>query len=699
MKKIIVLVCAIFMMYSCTNNQNPFFEEVWNTPYGVPPFDKITEAHFKPAFEEGMKRHNQEIQAIINNPEAPTFENTIVAFENTGRFLERVNIVFSGLSGSERTATMGKLEQELSPVLSKHVDEINTNTALFARIKTVYEQQKQNASLQGEDLALLNETFKGFVRGGANLSDADKQTLKTINARLAELSSQYRNNAMNDNNAYRLVIKDAAELSGLPDNTVAEAKALATRNNEPDAWMFTLDNPCRIPFLTYSDNRALREQMYKAYLNKGNNDNANDNKKVAAQMASLQHQKAVLLGYETAADFILANRMAKDTKTVMDFLDKLWKPTQKVVANEIKTLQAMIDAEQGGFKLAGWDWWYYTEKVRKSHYALDESEVSQYLVLENVTAGAFELAHRLYGLTFETLNDIPKFNAEAHAYLVKDENGEDLAIFYTDYFPRATKRGGAWMTSYRKEEGYPGQRVLPVIINICNLTRGVDGKPSLITMDEAETVFHEFGHALHGILSKCKYRSIAGTSVKRDFVELPSQVMENWVFRPEMLQLYAKHYETGAVIPDALIAKINKASKFNQGFKTMEYLAASYLDLAWFTLKTDEEQNTSEFEAAAMAKIQLPSEIAPRYRSTYFTHVFGGGYTAGYYCYIWAEVLDSDAFQTFVKTGNVFDTATAKRFRTEILERGNSDEPMTLYKNFKGAEPTTDAILEKRGLK
>lgn len=700
MKKVILATAvALTILTGCQQKvENPFFAETWNTPYGVPPFDQIKFEHYKPAFEEGMKQQNAEIEAIVTNSDAPTFENTIVALENSGRFLAKVSTVFFCLIGSDRTDEMQALNEELAPVLSKHEDEIAMNAKLFERIKAVYEQ-KETLNLQGEDAVLLENAYKDFVRGGANLNESDKAQLKKINEDLSVLASQYGKNAQNDNNAFRLVIENKEDLSGLPQASIAAAAELAKAEGKEGKWLFSLDKPSLLPFLTYADQRELREKIFKGYANKGNNDNENDNKKIAAKIASLELQKAKLFGFETAAAFILDDRMAKTPETVKTFLDELWEPTQKMVSKERNELQAMIDAEKGGFKLQPWDWWYYAEKVKKANYNFDENEFREYLKLDNVVQGCFDVTTKLWGLTYTEIKDIPKFNPEAKAFLVKDADGSELAIFYADYHPRPSKRQGAWMTSYRKQSGYPDSNIIPIIINVSNYTKASGDQPALLSLDETETLFHEFGHALHGMLSKCKYRSISGTSVKRDFVELPSQIMENWALEPQVLKMYAKHWKTGEVIPDSLIVKMQNASKFNQGFATSEFLAAALLDYDWYTLTTTEEQNTSDFEKESMAKIMLIDEIIPRYRSTYFTHIFGGGYAMGYYGYTWAEVLDSDAFQAFVETGDIFNPEVAQKFRKNILEKGGTEEPMKLYVNFRGKEPNTDALLKKRGLK
>jgi peptidyl-dipeptidase Dcp len=567
------------------------------------------------------------------------------------------------------------------------------NAKLFARVKTVYEQKDQ-LNLDTESVNLLEKTYKSFERAGANLSEENQAELRKINGELSVLLVKYSQNVLADNNVFRIVVEKEEDLSGLPASSIQAAAELAKDKGLEGKWVFTLDAASRIPFLQYADKRELRQQMLEGYAHKGNNNNANNNKEVVQKIASLQYRKAKLLGFPDYASFALDDRMAKTPAAVNDFLQKLWEPTKKVTAQELAELQKLANASGLNGRIEPWDWWYYTEKLRKSKFDLNEEDIRPYFQLENVRAGAFMMANKLYGITLEEI-DIPKFNPEATAYLVKDADGSELGVFYTDYFPRASKSAGAWMNNIREQHG----NVRPVIVNICNFTKPTAETPSLLTLDEVTTLFHEFGHALHGLLSKCKYQSVAGTNVLRDFVELPSQIHENWALYPEVLKMYAKHYQTGEIIPDALIEKIQKTEKFNMGFTTCELLAAAILDMAWYTLQTADYQDVEKFEKAVMDKIGLTYAIIPRYRSTYFTHIFSNDYSAGYYSYIWAEVLDADAFQAFVESGNIFDAATAKAFRSNILEKGSSDNPMTLYKAFRGKEPNGDALLIKRGLK
>ncbi len=694
MKKISLIALAMTaILGSCgTSTTNPFFT-AWKTPYGVPPFDEIKNEHFLPAFEKGIEQMQAEINSIAANTEAPTFENTIVAMDNSGALLSKVSGVFFNLTESDSDSLKQAIEEEISPKLSKSYDDIYLNAQLFARVKAVYEQKDQ-LNLDAESASLLEKTYKSFVRSGANLNAEDQASLRKLNEELSVLAVKYGQNVLGDNNDFRVVVDQEADLAGLPAAAVQAAAELAKSKGLEGKWVFTLDAASRISFLQYADSRDLRRQMFEGYSHKANHNNAFNNKEVAQKIASLSYRKAQLLGFADYASFALEDRMAKDPATVNAFLQKLWEPAKKVTEQELAELQKIANAMGQKDRIEPWDWWYYTEKLRKEKFDLSEEEVRPYFQLENVVEGAFMVANKLYGISFEKI-DIPKFNPEATPYLVKDADGSELGIFYTDFFPRASKRSGAWMNNIREQHG----DVRPVIVNVCNFTKPTADAPSLLNIDEVETLFHELGHALHGLLTKCKYQSIAGTNVLRDFVELPSQINENWAMHPQVLKMYAKHYQTGEVIPDALIEKIQKAGKFNMGFVTTEFLAASILDMNWYTLQTADLQDVEQFEKAAMDKIGLTYAIIPRYRSTYFTHIFGGGYAAGYYSYIWAEVLDADAFQAFEETGDIFNPEVAKAFRSNVLEKGGSEDPMALYRAFRGKDPNGDALLVKRGLK
>ncbi|UCF05618.1 MAG: M3 family metallopeptidase [bacterium] len=676
--------------------QNPFFSE-FDTPFGVPPFDRIEVAHYMPAFEEGMKRHKAEIEAIVDNPEAPTFENTLDALEASGWMLTQVSNVFFNMNSALTNEEIQEIAKEIAPQLSKHFDEIRFNEKLFERIKTLY-SQRDKLSLTAEQEILLEKYYKDFVRGGANLSPEKKEILGKINEELSVLSLTFGENVLKENNRFKLVIDDEKNLAGLPDNVIAAAAEAAADRDHEGKWVFTLHKPSMLPFITYSPKRDLRKKIFKAYINRGNNDDELDNKKICSKMAALRVKRAHLLGFETHADYVLDVYMAKEPKSVYGLLDKLWKPALARAKDEAEALQGIIDREGGGFKLEPWDWWYYAEKLKKERYALDEEMLRPYFKLENVIDGSFALATRLYGITFEERTDIPKYHEDVKVFELKEADGTHIGILYTDYFPRESKRGGAWESAYRSVSSVGGEKKTPVVVNCGNFTKPTADSPSLITLDEVLTLFHEFGHGLHELLSECTYPRLTGTNVAWDFVELPSQIMENFVTEPEMLKLYARHFETGDPMPDELIAKIRKARHFNQGFATTEYLAASILDMDWHTITEPTEVDPIEFENASLDRIGLIPEIIVRYRSPYFRHIFAGDYSSGYYSYIWAEVLDADAFQAFKKT-SLFDRETAQRFRENVLARGGSEDPMKLYVRFRGKEPGIEPLLERRGLK
>ncbi|AEI48373.1 M3 family metallopeptidase [Runella slithyformis] len=677
-------------------SQNPFFS-TYTTPFGVPPFDQIKNEHFEPAFIEGMNRQAAEIAAITAQKEAPTFANTILALENSGDLMDRVGTVFFNFNNANTNDGLQKIAQTLSPKLSKHRDDIQLNAELFKRVKAVYDQ-RNSLKLTGEQKMLLEKTYKSFVRSGAALSAEKQERMRKINAEMSLLTLKFGQNLLAENNNYTLVIEKAEDLSGLPASLIAAAADDAKKRKMEGKWVFTLQNPSIMPFLQYADNRALREKIFKAYLERGNHNDAYDNKALMTNIVALRAEKAALLGYENHAAYVLEESMAQTPAKVSALLNQLWTATVPVTKQEAAELQTMMDKDGRNEKLEGWDWRYYAEKLRKQKYDLKEEELRPYFALDNVRQGIFTLCQRLYGLKFEPRADIPVYHEEVMAYEVKEANGQPVGVMYMDFHPRASKRGGAWMTSYRKQELQNGKRIAPVVSIVCNFSRPTGGAPALLSMDEVHTFFHEFGHALHGLLSNVTYGSLSGTSVPRDFVELPSQIMENWSTEPEMMKLYAKHYQTGEVIPEALIEKMKKSSLFNQGFETSEYLAASLLDMSYHTLRPGQTPtDVLTFEKEAMDKIGLISQIPPRYRTTYFQHIFSGGYSAGYYSYIWSAVLDADAFEVFKQKG-LFDQKSAQSFRKNVLEKGGTDEPMKLYLNFRGAEPDIKPLLRRRGL-
>lgn len=680
------------------SSENPFLAE-WETPFEVPPFDSIKLEHYRPAFEEAMERHKQRIQTIYMQRSAPTFQNTIAALDRGGSLLDRVSNVFFAMTSSMTNDDLQAIAKDIAPKLSQHRDEIFLNELLFQRIKSVRDRREE-LDLTAEQAKLLDEYYKDFVRGGANLPPDDKERLKEINSRLSVLSVRFGENVLKENNRFELVIDNKADLAGLPDTVIAAAAEAAKERGHEGKWVFTLHKPSMIPFLQYSQKRPLREKIYRGYINRGNHDDELDNKKILAEMVALRVERAKLLGYETHAHYVLEDNMAKAPGKVYELLRDVWAPALKRAKQEVEEMQQLIDEENGGFELASWDWWYYAEKVKKRKYELDEEMLRPYFKLDNVLNGAFEVANRLYGITFEQCNDIPLYHEDVTAYQVKDADGGHLGILYVDYFPRSSKRGGAWMGEFRQQFKINGENKRPIIYNVGNFSKPTENKPSLLSLEEVETLFHEFGHGLHGLLSDCTYKSLAGTEVARDFVELPSQLMENWAIEPAVLKMYARHYRTGEPMPDELIEKIREARHFNQGFATTEYLAASFLDMDWHTQTTPRPDiDVIKFENSCLDKIGLIPEIISRYRSPYFQHIFAGDYSSGYYSYIWAEVLDADAFEAFKETDDIFNQKIATAFRENILERGGTEEPMKLYKKFRGRKPSIEPLLKRRGLK
>ena len=696
MKKLFLFLIASIMMIACSKQEsNPFLVE-WDTPYGLPPFNKIEEKHYLPALEAGIEQQQAEIEAIVKDTAAPTFENTIAAYEKSGALLNKVSLVLFNLSESDATESLQKLMEQVLPMISEHNDNIFMNADLFKRVNTVFMEQDK-VDLTIEQKMVLEKMHRHFVRNGIGLN-AEKQTrLREINKQLSALEQKFGNNLLAETNAFQLILDKEEDLEGLPEAVRIAAAESAKEAGMEGKWLFGLQKPSWIPFMQYSQRRDLREKMFKAYSMRGNNDNANDNKQIVLDIMKLRIEKANMMGFDTPANFILDETMAKNSKTVNAFLAKIFVPALAKAKKERAEMQQIIDREKGGFKLAAWDWDFYAEKLRQEKYALNEDDIKPYFQMENVRAGVFAVASKLYGLKFEKLDSVPTYHSDVETFKITDADGSLIGLFYTDYYPRSSKRGGAWMSNFRDSYVVDGKEIRPIVVNVGNFTKPTATTPSLLTLDEVETMFHEFGHALHGLLTKCNYLSVSGTNVARDFVELPSQVLENWAFQPEVLAMYAKHYKTGEVIPAELVEKIQQTATFNQGFMTTELVAASILDMNWHDLTSVEGLDVNAFEKEQMDKIGLIDEIIPRYRTTYFNHIFNSSYSAGYYSYLWAEVLDKDAFELFKEKG-IFDPETAHAFRKNILEKGGSDDPMKLYKQFRGAEPNPEAMIKGRGL-
>ncbi len=669
----------------------------FTTPFGVPPFDKIELEDYMPAFKEAIAQQQKEVDDIVGQTAAPDFENTIVALDQSGSLLRKVNAVFSGLNSANTNDEMQALSRELSPLLSKNSDDIRLNKDLFARVKTVYDN-RESLNLNKEQKKLLEETYKSFVRGGANLDAEQQARLRELNSEISMLQLTFGQNMLKETNAFQLVIENKDDLAGLPESLILNAEVAARAAGLEGKWLFTLHNPSVMPFLQYADNRALREKIFKGYINRGNNGNDADNKDVVLKLVTLRLEKAKLMGYDDYASFVLEDRMAKTSDKVYALLDEIWKPALGKAKEELADINAEIKKEGGNFEAEGWDWRYYFEKAKKAKFDLDENQVRPYLKLENVRDGAFLLANKLYGITFTPIKEIPLPHPDAQAFECKDKDGTHLGVLYMDFFPRASKRGGAWCGTYRSQTYKDGKRQGPVVTIVCNFSQPAPGQPALLSADEAETLFHEFGHGLHNLFKDVHYYGVSG--VPRDFVELPSQVMEHWVFEPELLKEYAKHYETNEVIPAELIEKLDKSGKYGQGFATTEYLAASLLDMDFHVLKeVHEGADVMKFEETVLGERRLLKQIPSRYRTTYFNHTMGGGYTAGYYSYIWAEVLDADAYQAYKETGDIFNQEVAAKFREYVLTPGGIDDAMDMYKNFRGKEPNTEPLLKNRGLK
>ncbi|MFO7939646.1 MAG: M3 family metallopeptidase, partial [Bacteroidales bacterium] len=621
------------------------------------------------------------------------------ALEYSGKLLSKVSSVFYGLRSANTNDGIKEISGEVGMMLSSHYDDINLNMDLFNRIEEVY-NQKDELGLNQEQSMLLEDTYKGFVRSGINLPEDKKSRLREINSRLSELSNEFGQNLLAETNNFQLVIDNKQDLAGLPEGVIAGAAETASAEGMEGKWLFTTQKPSMLPFLQYAENRDLREKLYKGYFNRGDNDNEYDNKAIVAEIANLRVERAHLLGFDSYADYVLEDRMAKKSENVYNLLDELWAAALPVAKQERAAMQEVIDSEGGDFQLASWDWWYYAEKVRQQRYSLDENEIRSYFQLENVREGAFYTANQLFGLTINEIDDenFPKPHPDAQVFEVLDNDNSHLGILYMDFHPRASKKPGAWCGVYRKQHRtQTEENVAPVVTIVCNFSKPVGNTPALLSFDEASTLFHEFGHGLHQLLSDNQYKSLSGTSTPRDFVELPSQIMENWAAEPEVMNVYAKHYETDEVIPEALVEKMKNAGKFNQGFATVEYLAASLLDMEYHTLTEKQDIDVESFEKNYLDEIGLIDEIKPRYRTTYFNHIWASGYSAGYYSYIWAGVLDADAFEAFKET-SLFDQETATAFREHVLSKGGTDDAMEMYKRFRGQEPSKEPLLRRRGL-
>ena len=696
MKKVLILGVMAMSLLAC-NQTNPLLEQP-NTPFGVPAFDKVKIEHYLPAFEEAIRQNKAEIDAIVNNEDAPTFENTIVALDRSGLLLDRVTGVFFNVLEADGNDEMNAIAEQVSPMLSELSDGIILNDALFQRVKAVYDEREQ-LGLNAEQMRLVTQTYKAFADNGANLPEDKKERLKEINQELSLLSLKFGNNVVAETNSddVKRFITDEALLAGLPESAKAAAAEEAEAAGHPGEWLFTPKRTSFTPVLQYCENRELRKQLLMDYTTRGNHDNENDNKAVIIREMELRIERAKLFGYDNPADYILADCMAKNHQTVDAFLASVWAPSLEAAKREAAELQALLEQDLPGEKLQPWDWWFYAEKLRKAKYDLDEEELKPYFELNNVRKGAFGVATKLYGVQFEKLENMPVYNPEVEVFKVTEADGSLVGILYTDYFPRAGKRPGAWMNNilpqYIDAEGVDHR---PVIINVGNFNKPTAGNPSLLSMDDVETLFHEFGHALHGLLSKAHYKSLSGTNTPRDFVELPSQFMENYAYEPEVLKTYAFHYKTGEVIPDELIEKINKASAFNQGFVTTELLSASILDMDFHELTSAESLDVNAFEAESLKKMGMIDEIIVRYRPTFYNHIFTTGYEAGYYSYTWSAVLDADAFAAFKETGDLFEAETAKRFR-HLLEQGGTRDAQELYLEFRGKEADPKYLLIRKG--
>lgn len=671
-----------------SNNINPLLRSS-QAPFGAPEFHLYSVEHYKEAFEKGIAEKRNEVNDIIENSETPTFANTIDALEQSGKLLEKVSLIFSALNESDGNDAMVEVENYILPLQTELNASVYMSDKLFARIRTLYDA-RESLSLSEEQAIVLEDYYQAFVRGGALLNEKEKARLVQIDTELGLAGVEFGKNLLNDNKRFKLIITDEKELAGLPQSSI-DAAADAAKDENIDGWVITLDKPSCIPFLQYAHNRELRKQVYKAYYGRGDNDNANNNKSVIAKIFRLRQEKARLLGFESYAHFILDEKMAKTPEAALDLLMSIWAPAIEQAKAESAELQKIA-----GHKIEGWDWFYYTEKLRKEKYSLNDEDIKPYFKLDNVVAGAFDCAKKLYNVEFIKRNDIPVYYKGVNAYQVLDNEGKHLGIFYTDFFPRDSKRQGAWMTNFVNQHNICGENQRPFIVNVCNFTPPQGDTPALLNIDEVRTLFHEFGHALHGLLTQVHYPCVSGTNVKHDFVEMFSQINEKWAIHPEVLRTYAKHYKTGDIIPDSLIEKMQRCSHFNSGFETTEIVAAALLDMKMHLLPHYTDFDCNEFENKLRAELGFIPEIEYRYRSTNFAHIFGWEYAVGYYSYLWAEVLDCDAFELFMERG-IFDAETAASFK-QLLEMGGSKDPMREYRRFRGAAPDPAALLRARGL-
>lgn len=699
----ILLLCLTAMMPSCKQENetadNPFLA-AYDTPHGTVPFNLIKAAHYEPAMMTGMEEENKEIEAIINNPEAPTFANTIVPYANSGELLGNVLNVFFNLLEAESNDTLQEIAQKMSPVLTEHGNNISLNPKLFERVKVVYEQQHADSSLTAEDHQLLEKIYTGFVRSGANLSDTDKERYRAYSKELSTLTLQFAQNTLKENNAYELYITDSTQLAGLPPTAIDAAAEAAREKGKDKGWVFTLASPSYGPFMTYCNDRELRRQMYMAYNTQCSKGDSLDNQENVKRIVTLRMQMANLLGYKTHADYVLEQRMAENSENVYRLFGQLIEAYLPVARKEAAEVEAFARQSEGaGFQLQAWDWAYYSDKLRKAKYDMDAELLRPYFQLENVKEGVFGLATRLYGITFKENKDIPVYHPDVTAYEVSDTDGTFLAVLYTDFHPRASKQSGAWMTAFKEQWiGEDGTNSRPHVSIVMNFTKPTAERPALLTMGEVETFLHEFGHSIHGIMANTKYRAMSGTSVYRDFVELPSQIMENWVIEKEFLHTFARHYQTGELIPDDLIERIKAAENFNVANGCIGQVRYGMLDMAYYTQEKPFDKHVETFEQEVWKETRILPAVPGACMSVMFSHIMDGGYSAGYYGYKWAEVLDADAFSVFKERG-LFNREAGEEFRRKVLEKGGTVHPMKLYVDFRGHEPSIEALLRRNGIR